>query len=341
MKTNNDEQLARLLPYWMPDGEGILRSGASGMNNTTRLVDSRDGRYVLRVYETHRDESKVGFELAVLKQLNTLPLTFRVPTPVDSRSGESYIRTEDGKVAVLFRYIEGERPSLSTGVAQYSFGQTTALLTRALEQIVTGTKPAYPPYYELDQASDVYYALSDALKFCKEPPEPFLDLAEALGKIGDWLAAYRTRLPQLQAMPHQLIHGDLNRTNMLSAEDGRITAVLDFEFVTRDLRVMEPAVALSDLIFGDLDEEAIWPAAAAFIEGYAAEFRLSREETDVLPLLIQLRRCDVFLHFLYRYWDGIDSADIVIGQILAAKASLDWFRQHGHRLAALCAGLSD
>jgi len=49
-------------------------------------------------------------------------------------------------------------------------------------------------------------------------------------------------------LPHQLIHGDLNASNALADEAGRICAILDFEFVTYDLRVMEAAVFLSDMV---------------------------------------------------------------------------------------------
>ncbi|SDD42280.1 homoserine kinase type II [Paenibacillus sp. UNCCL117] len=328
----NDNQLAEALRAFLPAAASYtLHAGPSGMNNTTRLAEADGERYVLRVYETHRDASRVEFELDVLKSLSGLALPFHTPVPVAARSGEPWALTGDGKIAVLFRYIEGERPSLRSRSGPFSFGQTTAWLTQALEKTVAAAPPAYPPYYELDQASSAY-SLGEALRFCAEPPELFTTETEALQSIGAWLANYRRQLPQLKTLPHQLIHGDLNHTNMLGRADGTITAVLDFEFVTVDLRAMEAAVALSDLINGEPKDDALWPAVESFVRGYAGVSKLSRAEAEALPLLIQLRRVDVFLHFLYRYWDGIDGADTVIRQIRSAGASLAWFVRHGTRL---------
>ncbi|WP_027091421.1 phosphotransferase [Cohnella thermotolerans] len=63
-------------------------------------------------------------------------------------------------------------------------------------------------------------------------------------RIYETLREFRVHLPKLRKLPHQLIHGDINDSNLLAAPDaaGKVAAVLDFEFCTRDLRAMEPAV---------------------------------------------------------------------------------------------------
>lgn len=38
-----------------------IKTGESGVNNTTRYVYSGDQRYVIRIYETHKDINKVEF----------------------------------------------------------------------------------------------------------------------------------------------------------------------------------------------------------------------------------------------------------------------------------------
>ncbi|GAA3327873.1 hypothetical protein GCM10020331_069570 [Ectobacillus funiculus] len=39
--------------------------------------------------------------------------------------------------------------------------------------------------------------------------------------------------------------------------------------------------------------------------------KLTEAEIAMIPILIQLRRLDVFLHFLGRHWDGIDPVETV------------------------------
>ncbi|HZG83476.1 phosphotransferase [Paenibacillus sp.] len=313
------EALARFFP-----GERLTaRGGPSGMNNTTRYVERQGALYVLRVYETHRDEEKVGFELAVLTALARRPLPFRVPEPVPAPEGVC-VRLEDGRLAALFRHIDGARPDPTRPGAARGLGRAAGALSEALRGVRVGLRPAYPPYYELDAAHPL--CPTEAVeRFCAAPPATFQGCAAPLARLGQELERIRRSLPALRSLPHQLVHGDLNASNMLVRPDGEAAAVLDFEFVTRDLRVMEAAVCLSDLLNGDRGAAETAELAAEFAAGYGAASRLSASEAEAIPLLLRLRRLDVFLHFLGRYRDGVDDADKLRGFIDGGAAALDRF----------------
>ncbi|MCI3918656.1 phosphotransferase [Paenibacillus sp. TRM 82003] len=202
----------------------------------------------------------------------------------------------------------------------------------------TTAAPAYPPYYELD-ASYPRCTPEAVAAFRADPPAPFADLADELATLEAELADVRGRLPALRALPHQLVHGDLNASNALAAEDGSIVAILDFEFVTRDARVMEAAVCLSDLLDPDAPEAAMWANVNAFLDGYGSVVALEPEELDALPLLLRLRRLDVALHFLSRYWDGVDDADVLRRQLQSAHRVATWLRERGAALQRATARL--
>ncbi len=68
-----------------------------------------------------------------------------------------------------------------------------------------------------------------------------------------------------KTLPHQLIHGDINSSNLLMDEDGMISRVLDFEFVTIDLRAMEIEICLSEVL--SEGKEEMWLKLEAFSEG--------------------------------------------------------------------------
>ncbi|WP_052339277.1 phosphotransferase [Gorillibacterium massiliense] len=88
-----------------------LEEKDAGFNNTTRFIHTAGQTYVLRVYENHRDENKLRFEHYILDGLSQADLSFSVPRAVRTLNGETFTVTADGKLAALFVYIPGERPS--------------------------------------------------------------------------------------------------------------------------------------------------------------------------------------------------------------------------------------
>ncbi|WP_322903777.1 phosphotransferase [Paenibacillus sp. SGZ-1009] len=335
------DSMEQLADHFFPSGNWHMVEGKGGMNNTTMFIDHASERYVLRRYETHREPEKVRYEHEVLAALPQVLDGLSIPKPVRDRYGDTIYVTaagaaaaSNGRLAALFHYMDGSNPELVTDGQLIHFGQTVGRLSQALAQIEIDLHPVYPPYYRLGQS----YPLCSPGRleaFCANPPEDFAAIRETLNRIGERLGEQLVRIARLASLPHQLIHGDLNASNMLQSEDGQITAILDFEFVTRDLRAMEPAVCLSDMLgsmeWGAEDERR----CTAFLQGYASIVTLTEAEAVRLPLLILLRRMDVFMHFLSRYFEGIDQADVVIAQAKRLDEGLNWYKQSGPLLKAV------
>lgn len=308
--------------YW-PDGEWTVAEGKSGWNNTTRYVQAVGRRWVLRIYETHRDSAKVAYEHAVLRELSHMALPFDVPCPISARNGSTYVITRDGteRLACVFPYLEGDRPPEKDKQVAAAIGTAAAQLSLALAQVHSDTEPQYPPYYELDQAHPLCTP-DKVAAFCSEPPEAFAAEAGRLEVIGQALSDIRRFLPKLRVLPHQLVHGDINHSNLLGGKN--ITAVLDFEFCTRDMRVMELAVIVAGLLSESEQQSNSEDLSMieAMLGGFGEKLRLSREEVEAIPVLVRLRKLDVFLHFLGRYWDGVDDAEVLLAQIRSAESGL-------------------
>lgn len=317
--------------YFLSDNVRYV-SGGSGVNNTTRVLEAGDARYILRVYETHRDADKVRFEHEVLNRLRRMKvsLPYTTPQPIASRSGDTLVRTDEGKLAALFGYIEGERPRLEDERQIVSFGRAAASLGGALALLAPSVAASYPPYYELEHTHPSCPP-ETIVSFCFEPPPPFAAYGAMLRDIGQWCDAFWKLAPSLRQLPRQLIHGDLNASNLLADDQGHICALLDFEFVTNDLPLMEAAVCMSDLIVlrgGEcVDEPLSLERLSWFLRGWSESAALTAEERSLLPLLIQLRRVDVFVHFLGRYLDKVNDETIVQSQIVQASRVVDWLRK--------------
>ncbi|KRF31838.1 phosphotransferase [Paenibacillus sp. Soil787] len=332
---DQEEQLTSLPSYWFPAQTWSMRVGAGGMNNTTRFVDVEGTSYVLRLYETHRDMDKIIFEHSVLlaldKEIDKLP--FRVPVPVELPSGGTVVRldAQEGKLAALFTFTDGCNPTWGNTHQLRQFGEAVGQLSSALAEISMEHKPVYPPYYEIEHIHP--RCSPDAIhEFCLHPPEPFRQQRDELSYIFGRFAAFYKAIPALRELPHQLVHGDINGSNMLVDDDGQIVAVLDFEFVTLDVRVMELAVCLSDLIDITLPVEELRRNCKAFYEGYRQSIHLEEEEITLLPLLIELRRLDVFIHFLGRYLDGVDAQGVLVDIIHNTFDKTKWLQMNGSAL---------
>lgn len=313
--------------YFVPPPEGpewVVSTGASGMNNTTRYVERAGERYVLRIYETHRDEDKVTYEHHVLDCLEQSPVPgIPTPSPVRARHGSTIVRTSDGKLAALFHHREGQNPKLVTEADFHHFGRAAGALSLAMARLTPDHAPLYRPYYELclpdpEEQRQVLFAPLHATDSI------VADMQEALTAVEVGMEQVHRKLPLLQKLPHQLIHGDLNASNVLADQNNRITALLDFEFVAWDLRVMELAVCLSEAVEnsdkGSSEDPSEDPSEdsseapsedskglRALVRGFLEQVPLSPEELAVLPDLLLLRRLDVFIHFLNRWRNGVDS----------------------------------
>jgi homoserine kinase type II len=319
--------MEEIIPLYFPFENWEIVPGPSGKNNTTLFILANNEQYVLRIYETHQDEDKVNFEHAVLLALTERPMSLSSPVPMRTRDGQTIVKTQSGSLAGMFRFIDGANPALEDLEQIYSFGKAAGQLTAELAEVSVNQGPVYRPYYDLDHTHP-RCSLDQMKDFSLNPPEDFEELAQELFIIYKQQVSFQAQVPFLKRLPHQFVHGDLNASNILSGGDGKISAILDFEFVTLDLRVMEVAVSLSDFIDDEEDETIIFKKINAFLAGYGSRIKLTEEEIHALPLLIQLRSLDVFIHFLGRYWDGVDSIDTVKKYIRKAARRVSWILNH-------------
>lgn len=310
----------RISQAW-PEWGGTLQKRSGGWNNTTYFVGNPTKRAVLRIYDTHKDKAKIEFEHAVLQQLEARSLPFKIPVPLLATTGETMIQLgESGKFACLFRYIDGDSPAEQESDYLESFGETAGVLSAVLAEVNPGLTPAYRPYYELRTS----YPLCSAeviRELCLNPPEPFADLGEELKMLYRAYERITDSLGGLKELPHQLVHGDLNASNLLvqSSDHSLVAALLDFEFCTFDVRVMEPAVILSGLL-GQGEEKMM---IRDFSRGFSRKVRLSPAEINAVPVLMLLRKIDVFLHFVSRYLEGTDESEVLYEQTRLLSADLN------------------
>lgn len=326
--------LNTLLEKYFPDIEQVtISKGASGYNNTTRFIQYKDEKFVLRIYETHNDVAKVLLEHEILEKLKTKDLPFNIPLPILSKLGKTFHHLEEdtNKLACLFSYIKGDNPLFHNKQEIYSFGEQTGFLLNGLSGIKVSRPFAYKPYYEIENTHP-QCTVENIVEWCTNPPAEFKDYSTHIQIIRDKLLQFIEYVPMLRKLPHQLIHGDLNQSNILVNSSGKISAILDFEFATLDLRAMEVAVCLSEIIIKESNKMEVLDKLRLFHEGFTKVSALDENEINALPVLVQLRRLDVFVHFLGRYIDGIDHADVLKEQMINYITNLKWMDETEEKL---------
>jgi len=161
--------------------------------------------------------------------------------------------------------------------------------------------------------------------------------AAAIDRIAGMYHQLSEKLPALYAtLPCQMVHSDYAPSNILM-EGARVTAVLDFEFCTHDLRALDLAVALSWWPIELLGSGQEWPLINALGKGYASQIQLTDDEIAALPTLLQMRSISSLLHRMTRYSQGLDSADFLRQRIEQTLWREDWLASNRETLLRIAA----
>ncbi len=240
-----------------------------GKNNTLYLLTTSTTPLILKQFGAHQTESSIQNTHRLLIHFAKLKPAFYIPHPIALCAQEPF--TFEGKFFSFYTYREGTHPTFSSLSDFFNYGAFLGRLAMALSQI---QMPA------LDNLDNRYGALN------------YLHLEHVNGAFADIVEYLQRKMPLLYELPIQLIHGDVNASNLLAAQNGEITGILDFEFAAYDIGALELAIALSPL-----ESSA---QRLAVIQGFSSIRPLSQRERAALPDLILLRKLDVALHFLVK-----------------------------------------
>jgi homoserine kinase type II len=230
---------------------------ARGTVNSSYEVTLPFARLFLRIYE-EQDFRGAREEAARLSYLAERGV--RTPAPLPRREG-GFVGELAGKPAALFPWLPGDMRCLR-GVTP----EDGERVGRALGALHVAAREA-PAGLGRFEPKDLLVRL-ESIARCGSP-----SLASQAPLLRDRLDFWvRAREPDL---PHGLIHGDLFRDNVLWAQDGEISALLDFESACRGAFAYDLMVTLLAWAFKDAFDESI---ARSITRGYLLERPLSKTE---------------------------------------------------------------
>jgi len=262
--------------------------GERDCNFRLRTADQRE--YVLKIVDVQAGADAMDCQVRVLRHLAESDPTLPVPRIIATQRGLDLgtVEGRDGRYATcLMGYLPGRLLAELTPTAPllYQVGLTLARVDRALQGF-------FHPALAQHLAWDV-----------RRLPElaegaSHVESAALRGTVMGVSAAFKERIPALKALRSQAIHGDCHGHNLLiDAEASAISGILDFGDMIHAPLILEPAVAMSELLTDDL---APLESLSRLLSGYAERQRLDAADVDALYDLVTARHAVMILVHAWR-----------------------------------------
>jgi 4-aminobutyrate aminotransferase-like enzyme/Ser/Thr protein kinase RdoA (MazF antagonist) len=291
--------------------------GERDRNFHLRTADQRE--YVLKIVDFNASPETTECQLRVLAHLAeqdpSLPVPRLFPTVLGGEVGT--ITGRDGSyVTCLLEFLPGSLLA--------EFRPDAPLLANLGDALA-----------RLDAALQGFFhpALGQRLAWdARRLPEliehaPLVEDPDLRRGVENASAALKEHLPALRALRGQAIHGDCHAENVLVNQDTRtVSGILDFGDMIHGPRVLEPAVAMSELLMADV---APLDSLAAILEGYAGRQPLEAAEVDALHDLIVARHAITILVHAWRLRHDPEGARALERSARHAARSLGQLREAG------------
>jgi homoserine kinase type II len=318
--------LAHLEHVWPIEKPLSFSPLQGGVNNQVWKVAMAEGSsYVLRLIPDENYIAHIHYEIAVLKALSEKPLPFLLPIPIKTRNGDNVgtIKRENGEAIfalltpLLPGYLHDRNPADIATYAAVALAQLDTALAELAVLDITEGRPLFSTFGEL---AHIHPLVSDPLATVERLP---IDAAQAL-QIQHFLASVLEKVPDLYSrLPQQFVHRDYDAGNIL-VDEQRVTAVLDFEFVGFDLRVLDLCVALSWWPVNVMGTGKEWAVIDAFGSVYCTHFPLKEEELLAIPDVCQLRDAVSFIYRMGRYLAGQETDERIQGRLRHSLWREEW-----------------
>ena len=293
--------------------------GERDRNFHLHTADRRD--FVLKILDFNSSPQATDCQLRVLEHLSeqdpSLPVPRVFPTVMGGEIGT--IGGREGAYATcLMGYLAGELLASRSPDAPLleSLGDMLARVDLALQgffHAALGQRLAWDVRRLPELVEHAGYIESPAVR----------------ARVLSAAAALKERLTALRSLPSQAIHGDCHAHNVLVDRDPqsrRISGILDFGDMLHAPRVVEPAVAMSELL---AEERVSIEALSPLLAGYGRRVTLAARELEMLYDLIAARHSITLLVHAWRERHDPQGARALAGSVAPTAGSLAALQELG------------
>jgi len=291
-------ELARqiIVEQWPFLADARFEATVQGSSNSTYFAKTDRDRFVLKLYSGTVKTVQIQYEYSLLTFLQKTDLPFTVPVPISTTLGETLTKVEfDGRslTASLLPCLTG-RPMSRRNLNQVqSAGFSLAKLHHQLVKFDPQGQLAELPFW--GELAQIHPQVKDPLVV---PRMLSLGLEEQT-RFETLLKKVIEAAPHLyKTLPIQTIHADYITPNIL-VESDRVVGVLDFEFATRDLRLLDYLSSLDQLASFPWKDDRFDDIVRAFSKGYRAGSSFTTAEMEAVIPVWKLQRASSLI-----YWAG-------------------------------------
>lgn len=319
----SEQDITEILLSWSL-GTPTVKPTNLGTVNTTYFVEAPSlGKFVFKIYNDTTTTAQIHYEHLLLQHLQSCNLSFAVPTPVPSNSGETLvIVNKNGSTlrAALLPLILGkplERENiLHIGAAGSALGE----LHNALAKFDTdGKLSQLPNWGNLENIHPLITPL--------EVPQ-ILELEYShRARIIKSLTFLIEVAPSLyKTLPVQTTHADYLCPNILIYKN-QVVGILDFEFATYDLRLLDYVTAL-DHFTRPPKQVPSGERIEAFSAGYAKHVSLSHLEIEQLTLAWRLQQASCIVYWTGWFLENKVTHQSVVDGVVKMLQLEDWLQEN-------------
>ena len=285
--------------------------GERDCNFRLRTADGRE--FVLKILDLAGDAQSTDCLVRVLDHLAEQDPSLPVPRLHPTLQGDALGRiSRDGVdyCTCLVSYLSGrlmsEEPT--SGDLLQNTGVTLARLDRALQGF-------FHPSLTRRLAWDVR-RLPELAEHSR-----YIASRSLQATVEGVCEAFRNCLPRLRGLRSQAIHGDCHASNLL-VDSARLTlcGILDFGDMIHAPLIFEPAVAMSEMLVGNVVPLS---AVGAILRGYAQGLILESAEVDLVFDIVAARLAVTVLVHAWRTRHDADGARVLDAAAMHSERSLE------------------
>ncbi|MEL6460936.1 MAG: phosphotransferase [Cyanobacteria bacterium J06621_15] len=292
----SEADVVELLSQWSIKNPKV-QSTNQGTVNKTFFVETYNhkDKFVFKLYDNSTTTEQIKYEHSLLTFLQSCDLSFNVPAPIPIDSGETLLITNQNNSSLKFslqKYISGQPANRQNLNHIFVAGQALGELHRALISFDSqGNLAKLPRWGELNKIHPLIknpLEVPQLLNLEKPQQQRLIKILREVIEIA----------PNLyENLQLQITHADYLCPNVL-IKDNRVNGVIDFEFATYDLRLLDFIAALDH--FSRIGNETpVWERIEAFIKGYKKYNSLSNSEIEALISTWKLQQANCIV-----YWTG-------------------------------------
>jgi homoserine kinase type II len=314
-----------IVERWSFLAEATFEPTAQGSSNTTYFVDTPGNRFVLKLYAGTTETAQIHYEYSLLTFLQHTDLPFAVPIPISAGCGETLISVElDGQslMVALLPCLVGQPMDRRNLDQVQSAGFSLATLHNQLVNFDPQGQLAELPFW--GELAQIHSQVRDPLAV---PKMLSLGLEEQIQFSHLLQEVVETASHLYKTLPIQTIHADYITQNIL-VESNRVVGILDFEFATRDLRLLDYLSCLDQFASFPWKEERFNDIVQAFSKGYRACSSLTKAEMEAAISVWKLQRASSLVYWTGWLIEGKGSHQNVVDAVLETLRFETWLESN-------------